>query len=239
MPLVTLITPTGARPEAFALCEKYMKRQTYRGEIQWIVVDDGDPPTECTMNQTYIRGPKPWRPGINTQRPNMNAALEYIQGDFIFIIEDDDWYAPNYLESYLRLLQIYSAVGEGNAKYINILDRSWREWDNHKHASLCQTGMRKELLPRLDEAINSGELFMDCVLWRYFFHHNLKPFMFLNQDLCVGIKGMPGRRGIGAGHFPQEKGFTSDPGFSNLKRIIGEEDARVYTEIAAKQIVRK
>ena len=238
-PAVTLITPTGERPEAFELCEKYIKRQTYRGEMQWIVVDDGSTPTKCTMGQTYIRGPKLWRPGINTQRPNMDEALNHVEGDFIFIIEDDDWYAPTYIEKYMQLLQLFPVVGEGNAKYINILERSWREWSNYKHASLCQTALRRELLPRLEEAINSGELFIDCVLWRILFAHKLRPFIFFNQDYCVGIKGLPGRRGIGSGHFPREAGFKSDPGFSELKMLIGEEDTKAYMKIAAQQIVVK
>lgn len=237
--LVTLITPTGSRPEAWALCEKYMARQTYKGNIQWIVIDDGTPPTKCTLGQEYYRGPKEWRPGINTQRLNMDEALKHVKGDFIFVVEDDDWYAPNYIESYLKLLTLYPAVGEGNSKYVNILDRSWREWNNYKHASLCQTALRKELLPRLEEAVDSGELFMDIVLWRIFFTHKLKPFLFVNQDYCIGVKGLPGRHGIGAGHFPKEKGFQGDPGFSELRRLIGDEDVQAYINIAAKHIVRK
>lgn len=238
MEKVTLITCTGARPEAFTLCERWIKNQTYRGEIEWIVVDDCEPATVCTMGQKYVRGPKPWRPGINTQRYNMEAALPHITGDFIFIIEDDDYYGPSYIEAYTNLLKFYSAVGEGNAKYYNILDRSFKEWNNYQHASLCQTGIRKELLPRLDEAINSGELFIDMALWRIFRAQNLKPFIFANQDYVVGIKGLPGRHGIGAGHFPQEKGFVKDPGFAQLKGWCGV-NAQPYIEIAMKPIVRK
>lgn len=235
--LVTVITATGARPEAFARCEEYMKRQTYQGNLEWIVVDDyQEQPTKCTLpSQIYVKGPKPWRPGINTQRPNMDAALPFIHGDYIFVWEDDDYYHPNFLEHYLRLLKSYSAVGEGNSTYYNIKERSWREWKNYTHCSLCQTGIRKELLPRLEEAINSGELFIDMALWRILYVHKLKPFIFLNQNLTIGIKGMPGRLGIGAGHTPDTT-FTKDPGFNKLEELIGKDDAGYYKEMSMKEL---
>lgn len=239
MSLVTLITATGERPEAFELCEKYIKRQTYKGELQWIVVDDGNIPTTCTMGQQYITGPKQWRAGLNTQRLNLDEALKYVEGDYIFIIEDDDWYSPIYIESYLNLLQYYYIVGEGNSKYINIVDRSWKEWKNYQHASLCQTAFKKEIIPHFEEAVNSGELFIDIAFWRILLTSRLKPFIFCHQNLCVGIKGMPGRHGIGVGHFPERQEFIKDPGFSELKRLIGEEDTMEYIKVVAKGIVRK
>lgn len=230
--LVTVVTATGARPEAFARCEYYMKRQTYKGPLEWVIVDDyQQEPTKCTMsNQIYVKGPKPWRPGINTQRPNLDAALPYIRGDYIFIWEDDDWYAPTFLEHYLRLLQYYSAVGEGNSKYYNIQQRCWREWKNYEHCSLCQSGFRQELMPRFEEAVNSGELFIDMALWRIFHAHKLKPFLFNGQNLTIGIKGMPGRFGIGAGHAPDNT-YIKDPGLTKLAELIGPEDAAYYKNI--------
>ena len=215
-----------------------MKRQTYKGPIQWIVVDDSEPKTKTTMGQTYLKGPKTWRPGINTQRPNMDCALAHVKGDYIFVIEDDDYYAEDYLEKYIYMLKDYSAVGEANALYYNILSRSWRRWGNFSphntfalsYASLCQSAIRKELLPRLDEAINCGELWPDIALWRILNNHKVKPFLFCGQDLCVGIKGMPGREGIGAGHHP-DPSFEKDPSWAKLDTAIGVEDARYYKEL--------
>jgi hypothetical protein len=51
---IVLVTPTGDRPEAFALCEKYVASQTVKPDV-WIVVDDGEVPAVCTMKQHYIR----------------------------------------------------------------------------------------------------------------------------------------------------------------------------------------
>ena len=53
---VTLITPTGYRPEAFGLCIEYVWRQTYNGPLQWIVVDDGHPAMPFNGELFEIRG---------------------------------------------------------------------------------------------------------------------------------------------------------------------------------------
>ena len=49
--VVSLVTPTRDRPEAFNLCVHWMSRQTYRqlGPIQWVVVDDGDRPVDQAL----------------------------------------------------------------------------------------------------------------------------------------------------------------------------------------------
>lgn len=230
-PLVTLITATGGRQEAFAQCEKYMARQTYKGPIQWIIVDDCEPATNITLpfgdyqntwiRQEYYKGPKTWRQGLNTQRLNMDFAIPHVKGDYVFVVEDDDYYREDFIEAYLKLLQLYPAVGEGNAKYYNISERMYKEWNNYGHASLCQTGFRKELLVVFEDAVNAGELFMDCTLWRLLRERNLKPLLFANQDYVIGMKGLPGRFGIGAGHQPIEQGFKRDPDFSILKAWVG------------------
>lgn len=241
--LVTVITCTGGRPEAFAQCEKYMLRQTYQGPIQWIVIDDCEPSTQLTIpygriQQEYHKGPKTWREGINTQRLNMDESLKYVKGDYIFVFEDDDWYSPSYIEAYVNLLQYYPAIGEGNAKYYNISDRSWKEWHNYRSASLCQTAIKKEFLPILDKAINSGQLFIDIQLWKNMLDGGHKPLMLVHQDYVIGMKGLPGRFGIGAGHQPQDQGFKHDPDFSMLRKWVGD-DWEWYREQVSKMALAK
>lgn len=248
-PLITLVTATGGRQDAFAQCERYMARQTYQGPIQWVIVDDCEPNTNITLpfgryekdswiRQEYYKGPKTWREGINTQRLNLDFAIKYIKGDYIFVIEDDDFYKPNYIEAYVKLLQDFTAVGEGNAKYYNITDRSYKEWNNYRHASLCQTAFRKELIPIFEDAVNSGVLFMDCQFWLYMFQRGVRPLMIAHQDYVIGMKGLPGRFGIGAGHHPQDQGFKRDPDFSVLKSWVGA-DWAWYKDQVAKMVLAK
>lgn len=230
---VTLITCTGTRQEAFSQCENYMERQTVWKDIdcQWIVCDDGPIPTECRLKltQTYIRGPKIWQPRFNMQRLNMMAALEKVEGDYIFIIEDDDAYKPTYLEVMLKLLKQFPIVGEGGANYYHIANRMYKEHRNFKHASLCQTGLIAAALPILDQAVNSGEIYFDVVLWKLAHENGYKPLLFLGQNLVTGIKGMPGRGNIGVGGLPKD--YIKDPDFSKLKELVGDRDANFYINL--------
>ncbi len=223
MTTVTLVTPTGSRQKAFELCEKYMARQTYKGSLQWIVVDDSPKnPTKCTMGQEYIVGPKEWKPGINTQRFNMDAALPHIKGDYIFVIEEDDYYKPDYIETYLDFLKHADLVGEGDVTYYSLKVKGFKEMQNYLHASTCQTAFRKSYLPAFERALHSGEKFFDILLWNTARSLKHSYIMFHGLHLCVGMKGLPGRSGIGFGHTNTVE-FTPDPQYVKLKQLVGDD----------------
>lgn len=219
------------RPEAFARCEHYVKNQTafkppLGYQYQWIVVDDGTPETKCTLNQTYIRGPKDWKEGINTQRLNLDAALPHIKGDYIFVVEDDDFYASDYIEIMLHYLKHSSIVGESNSKYYSLALPGWKAMHNVKHSSLCQTGVHKSKLELLERAINSGELYFDIQLWKYAAEESHEYCLFAGKNLCVGMKGLPGRSGIGIGH--RQKDYYYDPKLTKLYEWLPAEDVEFY-----------
>jgi len=234
--LVTLLTPTGGRPDAWKLCERYMHRQTYKGPLEWIVVDDMLPMQTCTRGQQQVCGPKPWRAGINTQRPNCDLLIQLAKGEYIFWIEDDDWYAPNYIETMLYLLQRYDAVGEANNRYFALTDRSYIEFNNTRHASLCSTAFRRKFIPVMEEVINSGaNPFFDTGFWSRLVTGHENAMMILNTRLNIGMKQLPGRTGIGAGHHnTKAQGFTRDPMFEMLRNWVGA-DADDYIKIATGQ----
>ena len=226
--MITLITPTGFRPEAFALCVKYMKRQTYKEEIQWLIsLDDNanfeKPEMPENWNVELIVNYKKWRPGFNTQRLSLDHSLAFIKGDLIINIEDDDWYSPTYLDTYVALLGLADAVGIGNSKYYNLKTSSYKEMQNYAHSSLCQTAFRKELLPVFEQAINSGEKYIDIEFWRL----ATNKLILSEFDQCIGIKGLPGRPGIGVGHRPDDT-FIPDYEMEQLTKWIGRKDAEAY-----------
>lgn len=224
--LVTLITPTGSRQESFKLLEGYIARQTYKGPLEWIVVDDCTPRTPVSMGQKYLRGPRDWTPDYNTQRGNMEVAMEHIRGDYIFIIEDDDWYHPRYIETYLTALKTSSIVGSANAKYYSLHVPGWKEMHNYENASLCQTAFTRDVLPLCKQAVGSGELFFDIQLWKYTKEKQLSAAMLWENKLTVGLKGMPGRTGIGIGH-TRIRDFYLDSNLTKLREWIGD-DANKY-----------
>lgn len=227
---ITLITTTGSRPEAFALCEKFVARQSYKGEIQWIVVDDNpSKPTVCTMGQEYIAGPLSWKPGINTQRYSLAVAFPKIRGEQVFIWEDDDNYKVDYLSTMLDMLKYADLVGECGVTYYSLAVKGFKEMGNYQHASTCQTAFNKKYLPRFEQAVHSGEKFFDILLWNSARMRKDKHILFHGSNLCVGMKGLPGRGGIGFGHTNTHE-FTPDSQWVKLRQLVGE-DANLYINL--------
>lgn len=218
---------TGERPEAFALCQRWMARQTYPGPVRWIVVDDGrdEPRIEAQEHwEVEVIRPEPlWSPGKNTQSRNVLAGLEAAGPDArLVIIEDDDWYAPSWLSVCAAALERAELVGESHARYYNVAQRKALQLTNHSHASLCSSALRGVALNTLKQACHGSPDFIDIALWR----EAANKLLFRSHGV-VGIKGLPGRPGIGVGHsrrFPGEP----DPESKILRSWIGADVAAYF-----------
>lgn len=224
---IQLLTATGARPEAFALCQRWAARQTYTGQVHWIIVDDGPQPLRVErMPENWllivIRRAPFWQPGQNTQAANLLRGLDAINLELPLIIwEDDDWYAPDWLETVTAELARSELVGECRARYYNVALRRGRQLGNASHASLCATAMRGRAIHTFRKACERRPKFIDLDLWKS--HRSRHLF---GGNRVVGIKGLPGRGGIGMGHRDDFRG-EYDPDGALLRQWIGE-DARHY-----------
>lgn len=229
--IVSVVTCTGFRPEALALCQKFIESQTYKGKIQWIVIKDENTPNTLKSSKRNITieeylGPKMWEPDYNTHRGNMELAMKKVAGEYLFIFEDDDYYAPEYIETNLDILQHVYAVGHTNAKYFHIKLPGWKELHNYRHASLASTGLSKWGYPFMLQAINSGDLYFDRVLWGTLIEKK-KPIALIDElNISVGMKGMPGRDGITPSH-RELRDYFLDHSLLKLKEWIGE-DYKLY-----------
>ena len=209
LPKIALITPTGERPKQFRDCAEYMKRQNYLGEVVWIIVDDGrESTTEAVQpdfkkNWTIVKSfPVPkWKPGQNTQSRNLQEGikeLEKIKGiEYVFIIEDDDWYSECYLLEMVKQMIGYQLTAQVNTIYINVKDFTIRFNHNSKHGSLFQVGFSIDILNVFKRVVSRAVRFIDIQLFKESVRKNL---FHSQQRLSIGIKGQPGRPGIGNGH---------------------------------------
>lgn len=198
-----------------------MARQTVPWD-QWIVVDDCLPRTRTTLGQERVEPEPVWKPGDITLGRNMLAGLERVTGDVIAVIEDDEWYDPHYLETMVRATEKAALVGEGMVRYYNVRTRTYLQQTNARHASLSSSVWRCELTPKITEVIRAkDEPWYDLQIWRA-----IPDFLlFMSRQLMVGIKGMPGRSGIGIGH---KGGCTQpDPDLVKLREWIGD-DCEAY-----------
>lgn len=229
---ITAITTACHRPEAFAICEQYMARQTVK-PFQWLVLDDDANPTVCTAGQEYYYWPE-FR-GRGSLAKKVRRALEnnLVKGDAIAFVENDDYYSADYMAWMTEGLGQFSLYGEGRALYYNVPHRWWFEHVNLKHASLCATGITKQLFPwLLKQCQISDEPFLDVRLW------NNAPGTARVYDPysrpdrhrhSVGIKGMPGLTGYGGGHRGRDKSAVDDPQLVKLRSLIGA-DAELYAK---------
>lgn len=219
--MLTLLTATGARPEAWARCERLMARQTYTGPVRWVVVDDGPEPQPVTFQRDgwtveVIRPTPYWEPGQNTQARNLRAGLAVIQPhESVVVIEDDDWYAPDWLATVAAKLVDAELVGETRARYYNVRRMVGRELSNLAHASLCASAMRGRALALFRAVCLSSSKFIDIELWR-----KAPSKALFHGHRTVGLKGLPGRGGIGMGHAGTFNG-TPDPSGTLLRAWIG------------------
>jgi len=225
---ITLITPTGDRPEAFALTRMWMNYQEVKAD-QWIVIDDGwvPLPERLRAGVDYVRR-TPLKEEGHTLTKNMRVALPLITGDAVLIIEDDDWYGPKYISTMKDLLNSYDLVGEANARYYHLPTMKYSRIGNGTHASLCQTGFRKEILPIFEKCLD-GDPYIDMRIWS-----RVPDKKFLISDdndnlkLHCSLKGLRGRKGIGSGHRSHSRYYKPDAGLRMLINWVGEENARIY-----------
>ena len=223
-----VITCTGDRPEALHLCNHYMQRQSHQ-DFEWIVVNDvlepGLPPRRANK---IIHPEPPWKPGEITLTRNLLCALDIIQRDgepgIVLTVEDDDWYSAAYIGIMHNLAENLPAktllFGESCTRYYNVRWRTYRHNENGKHASLCAMGFRTTFIPHLQKIIEECEPKRPFIDVTAFTEHADKAFL-QPTDLVCGIKGMPGRAGIGHGHTEPCKRLRRDPYLEKLQEWIG------------------
>jgi glycosyltransferase involved in cell wall biosynthesis len=241
-PTFTLVTPTADQPTGIALCERFMAAQTIDvRQFQWIVVDDGVEPARLTMGQEHIRRQREpeCKPAQSFCR-NLIEALPRVMGDWIVFIEHDDFYKPGHLELLAELTSQKGALiaGDGIQRYYNVIQRSYRVFENYG-ACLCQTAIATKLRPNITKVIEGqlakGKYGVDASLWR-----DVQPakWALKHAGTALGIKGLPGRPGLGLGHRPTTDGkWRPDPALAMLRTWIGDA-AEIYAPFSADEIAK-
>jgi hypothetical protein len=256
--MITAITPTGDRPLAMSLCERWMTNQTVHPD-QWLVIDDGQVPFTPSVPMEYVRREPQAGDPRHTLALKLQQAIPLIKGDKIMIIEDDEYYAPTYVEQMSRQLDSGELVGIKQNRYYHVPTGGYYLMHNMGHASLAETAFMSGFLPTFRKAVDASINldYLDIRIWRMGKEraaHNFKfgtrtmttsrarsmaptaksdLLLFSDADnpLYVGIKGLPGRAGIGMGHNPAMYTTRDTAGRRVLKQWIPK-DYQVYLDIA-------
>jgi glycosyltransferase involved in cell wall biosynthesis len=114
--MISVLTPTKNRFAEFHLAVECMKHQTFQGQIEWVIVEDGeqdvqtlltDLPQNVTVNYSRIDG-------INPIGKKRNVCLDKASRELCVFWDDDDFYDPEYLAQTYWLLtsqQVFGVVG--------------------------------------------------------------------------------------------------------------------------------
>lgn len=210
---VTVITPTGDRPEALTLLRRWMAAQTMQ-PAQWLIIDDGKKQVgHIHEAQVVRREPQPSDDPC-TLGINLKTALPLVEHGKVLIMEDDDWYSPNYIETMAALLDEHELVGVTGTKCYHIQVPGFRPMGRFDHASLSQTGFRKSFIPQVERAI-PGDCQVDLRIW-WTFHAGKGHLIDGSQkQLHCAIKGLPGRAGAGCAHTTEN--YQPDHGYQKFQ----------------------
>ncbi len=240
---ITVITCTGDRPEAFGLCKKWMDHQTVQPD-QWLVISDGknrmkDIPENCQ----YVRREPQATDPTHTMIINLQEAIRHITGDYIIIMEDDEYYAPEYIETMAGKLAMYEVVGIGRSIYYHLPSGKYLKDCNMDNASLAQMAFRRSYLDDFIKLLE-GDQYIDMRIWKHVGQVdklcwdeqdsvmmertiNDRGYIFDdgNNHLYVGLKGLPGREGISWGHKDNHLHYklTDTKNRDKLRQWIGKD----------------
>jgi glycosyltransferase involved in cell wall biosynthesis len=102
-PLVSIITPTYQREEFLPQIARWVLEQTYPN-IEWLILDDSPEPSRFLASHADPR----FRYAHSTERLTIgekrNRLINMARGEWIAHFDDDDYYAPRFLETMIGAL---------------------------------------------------------------------------------------------------------------------------------------
>jgi hypothetical protein len=136
------------------------------------------------------------------------------------------------MTSHLDMAQV---VGMGWAKYYHLPTGGYMMHSNAQHASLAQTAFQMLVISMITECIKKGmeKEWLDCNIWRHVTGSKGAITFDIFRDtqkLFVGMKGLPGRFGIGIGHRTAAYKKHDNPDRGILKEWIPD-DYHIYMEL--------
>lgn len=206
-----IIPDRGDRPQFLANCLRMVERQTISPD-ELIIVNDKPENEKCDITKRY-------REGYDKLRSRGLHA--------IFLIENDDWYAQNYLEFMLSQWTLHGKpdiYGTNFTIYYHLKLRAWHRMGHDDRASAMNTLLKADL--NFDWGKDDYP-YTDQHIWKI-----LKGIAFDPGNLIsIGMKHGIGMCG-GAFHTDRYHRYVNqDPDMLWLKRKIDSESFNFYSQI--------
>ena len=212
---VSLLTPSGGRPKQLKLCRRWVENQRVSNDIdiEHIVVEN---------DKALIAD-------------NLLKCLEEATGDIIMIIEDDDYYSPEYVSRTLSSFKDNAVlVGESRRKRYHFPSRKYLIFNHNLNSALNTLAFKSDEFADkfrhiLKWCSKKKNQFVDQILWNSVISSNYPSALSRGDAYCVGIKGLVGRNGAGALHSP-DKLSLSDECFDVFKEWLGVDSYAYFYE---------
>ena len=144
--MISLCTPTHNRRIFINTMIKCVMNQTYKGPLEWIIVDDGDDKIEDLVKDIpFVRYYAVEKMTIGAKR---NLIHKYTKGDVLIYIDDDDYYPPQRIEHVLESLNSSLICGSSIMYiYFSNLNKIYKFGPyGTNHATAATFGFKRELL---------------------------------------------------------------------------------------------
>jgi hypothetical protein len=149
--------------------------------------------------------------------------------DLIFIVEDDDFYPPDYIERFGDLSK-HHFFGSPKSTYYNLRNRTWQTFHHRGRSSLYNTGFRISAMKEFpwDRLIRTKTPFLDIEIWKYA-KSTSKRCKFIDDTGSIGIKHGIGLCG-GKGHRMEMN--NNDPEMKWLKARVDADSFEFYRQLS-------
>jgi hypothetical protein len=220
---VAVVTPhhDGRRGKFLERLKHYMAAQTRKPD-EWFIID-----------QSVL----PWKAGTKdlTKRVRIGCDMAKASGcEAVLIMEDDDWYSPDYIKLMLDMWQRKGKpqlFGVGYTLYFHIKASKYWMSRHEGRASLMSTLIRTDAL-ELFTWPSDNHIWLDIDLWKQLkgATHNFSKL------ISTGIKHGIGDTG-GVGHNSGFSKYRPDPAWSQLKMALSNEDIQFYKSLCKSSVL--
>ena len=227
-PLVSIITPTRNRSGLLRLCSRWISHQTYKGPIEWIVIEASElyypiyPPERDFNRVEIVRVPS--NTSIGTMR---NIAVMQARGNIIVHFDDDDWQSPNRVARQVDALR-GSYIVESSDYYCYFLytdkaSKSW-SWGRTFHGSGCSLAYTKDAWrERQFPNVKVGEDQIFCRSPRRGYVKNTR-----DSDLFVYMRHNSNTSELGPTYV-----HDTHEALETVRTLVGDEDLARYRALTA------